>query len=115
MATETVTSLPKTVNLNLYRGDDFVMTLTVTDDEGEAIDLSTADVMAQVRATPDAADIAGEFDAVTSDNVITLHLPWDVSATLPLRGVWDCRVEIDRTVTTLAAGTLNLTADVTRP
>lgn len=108
-----ITSLPATVNLNLYRGDDFVLALTVSDSEGEPVDLSGAVARAQIRPTAD-GELAGAFDAVIDGNVVELHLTSAISARLPLRAVWDCLIDESGFITTLAAGAITLVADVTR-
>ena len=89
------------------------MTLTVTDPDGLPVDLESGSVEAHVRAEPDAEDF-GEFTARIDANLITLHLRSDVSATLPLTAVWDCRLDFGGLIQTLVAGSLTLTRDVTR-
>ena len=111
--TTVVTSLPATVNLVLYQGDDFILTLTVSDSDGAPVDLTGAAARAQIRATAPAVEFES-FDVSIEDNVVTLHLTAEVSAELPLRAVWDCRLTQDELTTTLAAGTVTLTAGVTR-
>lgn len=111
----TISALPATVNLELYTGDDFLMTLTVTDPGGLAADLSDQSAAAQIRATHP-GPVAGAFTATVELNTVILHLRAAVSAELPTRGVWDCRLTSTAGwVTTLAAGVIVMTADVTRP
>lgn len=111
-----ITALPAPVNLRLYAGDDFIFTLSVSWPEGIEIDLGEYDVRAQIRERTSSPDIAGEFIVSTDGNVIVLHLDSATSADLPARSVWDCQTTAtDGFVTTLAAGTIEMTEDVTRP
>jgi hypothetical protein len=112
---ETVTRLPAPVNLQIYRGDDFGFMLLVTDEAGEPVELPGAGALAQVRATPDAAAVLASFDAFVDGNGITLRLTGDMTAVLPRRCVWDVEVILDGWVTTLAAGSMSVTPDVSRP
>jgi hypothetical protein len=112
----TLTALPQTVNLRLYRGDDFIFTLTVTDDVGNDLDLTGYEVRAHIRSNTESDVIAGEFDLDVVFNVITLHLTNATSRAIPLRSVWDCEtIDTDDMVLTLTAGGIDLTPDVTRP
>lgn len=112
----TITRLPIQVNLVLYEGDDFTFMVTVRDSAGLPVDLTGVTARAQIRTSVSAESILGEFtptiDALAGN--IWLHLDDSVSSILPPTGVWD--VEIDRSgdVETLAAGTISMTADVTR-
>jgi uncharacterized protein YfaS (alpha-2-macroglobulin family) len=110
---QSVGSLPQVVNLVLYEGDDFYLTLTVTDVDGGPVDFSGATAMAQVRTTvSDPSDVA--FVPTISGNEIELHLP--STATTGLRsGVWDCQVTYESgDVQTLAHGSVTVTPQVTR-
>jgi hypothetical protein len=115
MAT-TITRLPTQVNLVLYEGDDFTFMVSVKDSSGQPVDLTGVTARAQIRASITAPAILGSFtptvDALAGN--IWLHLADTVSSALPSTGVWD--VEIDRggEITTLAAGTVSMTPDVTR-
>jgi hypothetical protein len=110
-----ITALPACVNLALYRGDSFTLRLDVASAEGEPLDLAGAEVTAQIRLAPEAADVAGAFLASVEGSSVLLHLTAAASAALPPKGVWDARVDQAGQVTTLAAGALVLTPEVTRP
>jgi hypothetical protein len=115
MGTSTlVKALPAAVDLGLYQGDDFSMTLTVTDQAGNPIDIHAGTVKAQIRASRSASTIAGTFLASINVNVVTLALPATVSTTLPQLCVWDCALTLTGTVYTLAGGRLELMARVTQ-
>jgi len=112
----TLTNLPATINLLLYQGDSWAMELDVTDEFGDPWDLTDVVVLAQVRPTP-TGSVAGEFTpSVTESGALRLELPAAVSAALPRSAVWDVDVtEANGWVTTLAAGSITMTPEVSRP
>ena len=111
---KTISALPTVVNLLLYAGDDFYLTLTVLLPDGNPADLTSAVAQAQIRPAPGDPSIS-TFTAVVTGNVVTLHLPAIESAVLPTSAVWDCQItETNGTVTTLAAGNVTMTAQVTQ-
>ena len=111
----TITAQPATINLVIYQGDDFYLDLTVTDAVGAAADLTGATASAQVRLTAGAIDPpAATFTATITTNVIHLHLPTTESTKLHSSAVWDCQIATPD-ITTLAAGTVTVTAQVTTP
>lgn len=111
-----VTSLPATVNLSLYAGDDFMMSITVNDDSDppQPFDLSEAVAESHIRVTPQDINLAGEFSCTTEGNVIYMNLDSATSAALPSQAVWDVQVNINGRITTLAAGSITMTPEVTR-
>jgi hypothetical protein len=109
-----VNALPAPVDLGLYQGDDFAMTLTVTDQAGNPIDISAGTVAAQIRQSRSSTTIAGTFTTSINVNVVKLGLPATLSTTLPQLCVWDCALTLTGTVYTLAGGRLELMARVTQ-
>jgi hypothetical protein len=111
----TLVTLPRPVHIVAYQADDFMFTLTVFDAEGDPADLDTTVVAAEIAAVPRPGPIVGQFAVGVDQNEITLHLEHATSEILPLRCVWDCQLTSDTNwVTTIVAGNLTLTADVTR-
>jgi len=112
----TITALPATVNLVLYQGDSFAMDLAVWGDDDSSVpfDLSGATVRAQIRTSPEDTTVAGQFAPSVTGNVIRLTLSSAVSTGLPRQAVWDVDITQAGWVTTLAAGTVSLTAEVSR-
>lgn len=111
----TVSELPLPVNLALYTGDDFTMQLTVTNPDNTPTDFTGAVVTSQIRPKANSNAITASFAVTVTTNVITLML--SNQQTQPLVGgfVWDCQVLSEsQEVTTLAAGKVNFTQDVTR-
>jgi len=111
---QSIERVPITVNLLLYAGDDLGFALLVFDPDGSDADLSGATVRAQIRANPAAANVAGEVLCAVEGNAVQLHLLGTVTQDLPSSAVWDCELTRDGLVTTLVAGTVRTTADVTR-
>jgi len=111
--TQVLSALPAAVNLLLYKGDDFTMTLTVTNPDGSAASLTGATFKAQIRTAPGAATLLASFTTSVATNVVTLMLPNASSATLPAACAWDCQMTATAgTITTLAAGTVSVSGDV---
>jgi hypothetical protein len=114
-ASTLVKALPVAVDLGLYQGDDFAMTLTVTDDTGNPVDISAGTVAAQIRSSRGSPAVAGTFLAsISGTNVVKLGLPATVSTTLPQLCVWDCKLTLGGTIYTLAGGRLELMTRVTQ-
>jgi hypothetical protein len=114
MAT-TIQAIPAQVNLDLYQGDDFTMTLTVTNPDGSEADLTDAIIAAQVRKTPPDETVIARFTPAHSVNVITLWLPGAESAKLGATQAWDCDMtDAGGRITTLVYGTLTAKSEVTR-
>jgi hypothetical protein len=113
-ASTLVKALPVAVDLGLYQGDDFAMTLTVTDQAGNPIDISAGTVAAQIRTSRSSLTIAGTFTTSITVNVVKLGLPATLSTTLPQLCVWDCALTLNGTIYTLAGGRLELMARVTQ-
>jgi len=111
---QSIERVPIIVNLLLYAGDDLGFALLVYDADGSDSDLSGATVRAQIRANPAAQQVAGEVLCTIDGNAVQLHILGTVSQNLPGAAVWDCEMTRGGMVTTLVAGTVRTTADVTR-
>ena len=111
---QSIDRLPDVVNISTYAGDDLSFALVVLNYDGSEPDLSAAQVRAQIRQTPAAQQIAGSFAVSAEENLIYLHLLGSVSQDLPGQAVWDCELTYEGRVTTLVAGTVRTTPDVTR-
>jgi len=110
----TITALPDTVNLNLYAGDDFQMSLTLTNPDGSNTSLLGATVQAQIRSQPGSTIIAS-FTPTISGNVVTLALLGTSTQSLTGTYDWDCQItSVTLGVWTLVAGDISFTPDITR-
>jgi hypothetical protein len=112
--TTRICDLPAAVDLGLYQGDDFSMTLSVTDTAGNPIDISAGTVAAQIRSSRTSTTVAGTFTTTVNVNVVTLALSAAESTSLPQLCVWDCVLTENAVVTTLAGGRLELMSRVTQ-
>jgi len=110
----TVGAIPAAVDLAVYQGDDFgPLTLTVTNPDGSAANLTGATFKAQIRSAPGAATLWASFTTSVATNVVTLALANTASATLPATAAWDCQMTASGgTVTTLAGGNVRVSGDV---
>lgn len=107
-------ALPVEVNLRIYQGDDFTFKLEVSEPDGQPADLAGATLRSQIRVTAATDTIAGTFVTEIDGSSILLHLTSAVSGALPPQSVWDCELTQDGRVTTLTAGRIALTPEVTR-
>jgi hypothetical protein len=110
-AEEVLSALPEQVDLRMYAGDDFSITVTVTEPDGTPAVLDGAILEAQIRSRAN-GPILGEFTATGTGDTLLLSLPGTVSATLPSVAVYDCEW-VDRSLT-LIAGTVYTEAQVTQ-
>lgn len=105
-------------DLDLYQGDDFGATVTVRNEDGTPADISTYTAQAQIRRAVADADplVIAEITATVESPDIHLALSHDITATLSGRYVWDLQiVSAAGAVTTIMAGKVITTAEVTRP
>jgi hypothetical protein len=114
----TIVALPVSVDLALYKGDDFEMTVTVTDAAGAPVDLTGSVPLAQIRTSPFSDPPVTLFlasvDAVET-SVIWLVLPHAAASLLPGRTVYDLQLtDPAGRVATLIAGTITTVAEVSR-
>jgi len=117
----TLVALPATVNLDLWRGDSFAFDIEVwgQPEPGDPptpvpYDLTGAVPHAQIRVSP-TTPLLGEFVITVDGNILTLLLLPEVSASLPRRSRWDVDLTEGDRVITLAAGTITLDGQITRP
>ena len=114
MKTQIVSALPQVVDIGLYRGDDFFIDIEIFEPTGEATDLSSVEVLAQIRDSPDSDLVIAVFDSVIEDNVIHLHLTSAESTKLILEANWDCQTDTNGLIQTHARGKISPTLDVSR-
>jgi hypothetical protein len=113
-APQTVTALPEVVNLEFYQGDDFYLDVTVNDGSGSPAVLTGSSPRAEIHAAPGDPVPLATF-TITIDaapGLLHLHLPAAESADVPATAVWDLQLSAPD-VTTLAAGTVACTQQVT--
>ena len=110
-----ISELPQEVDLILYSGDDFSMTLTLTNPDGSITNLVGSTAKAQIRVTAVDPTIQASFICSISNNVVTLNLTGASTQNLVGKYVWDCQLtNASGAVRTPVAGAVTFTQDVTR-
>jgi hypothetical protein len=110
--TQTLVATPTEVDLSLYQGDSFTMTLTATDAANNPVNL-TGTVVASLATAPGQA-AAATFTVTVVTNVATLSLTPAATNLLAGLYVWDCQwTDATGKVTTLAMGAVQVLVDVT--
>jgi len=104
-------------DLEIFQGDDYVVTVTVRNTDGTPYSLSGFTAKAQVRRTPaDNGPVVAEFGAIVQlPNLVVLSLT--NTQTLALAGTyfWDVQIKSSAgAVTTLARGRVLSPQEVTR-
>jgi hypothetical protein len=111
-------SSPANYPLALRIGDTETVSLTIQDSTGTAINITGRTYAAQVRATTDASSTLATFScAVVSGSAGTVNCTLSATTTAALSpgtGVWDLQETNGSTVTTLLAGPVTISQDVTR-
>jgi hypothetical protein len=104
-------------DIEIYQGDDYVVTVTVRNADGTAFPLTGYTGKAQIRRTPaDSGPVVAEFSAVIqAPNLVVLTLT--NAQTLPLAGTyfWDVQIQSPAgAITTLAKGRVISAPEITR-
>lgn len=104
--------------LNLYidQGTDFETSIEVTDDDGEAIDLSTFSGRSQIRKHYTSSTYYSFNVATNSGGVITITLSANTSTNIPAgRYVYDLElVSSSNVVSRIVEGIVTISPEVTR-
>lgn len=113
-AADAAGTMPANVNLSVYQGDDFFLTVTV-DDSVTPIDLTLYTPKSQIRPTPGDANLLATFDVTVLDAThLQLHLTSAESTKLPTVAAWDVQItDAAGLVTTLAYGQVVTMGQVT--
>src|SRR5215472_9701445 len=105
--TTNITALPVQVNLSLYAGDDFAMVVNVKNPDSTNMDLTGYTATAQIKARTSDTTALATFTCTPGGTA---------SATLPASSVYDCQMKsAGGLITTLIAGVVTITAQVTTP
>jgi hypothetical protein len=110
------TAVPGRVNLVFYEGDDLFLDLYAWDLDGYPIDLSDTQIRAQIRQRP-GNGLLCEFQSYVDDDLVNLfhlYLPAAANVNMPTNAVWDAQMVWNGYITTLVAGTVTITKEVTR-
>jgi len=109
---------PGVVDLCVYRGDSGRVRVRVTDADGQPVDVSAATWDCDFRSTEDAGTVlcSPSVEAVPgAPNAVDIVLTATDSAELDADCVWDLEMTLGGEVTTILAGKVLVTKDVSRP
>jgi len=112
-------------DLSVIRGDDETIDLTITDDEGDPVDLTGVSLWMTVKSNPADADALAIFQKTigdgitvtsTSDGTATINIEDDDTSPLPApwSGYYDVQLGSSGVIKTIASGAFAVTADITR-
>ena len=110
-------SKPGVVDLCVYRGDSGRVRVRVTDTLGQPVDVSTATWDCDFRSTEDDTVVlcSPDIEPVPGDtNAVDIVLTAECSASLDDDCVWDLEMTLHGEVTTILAGKVLVTKDVSR-
>jgi hypothetical protein len=108
---------PTRANLQVVAGDSYQRTVTVTESDGSAINLTGITGRAHVRARP-GADLLAEFTVsipTPANGQVVFSLTAEQTRALPIGALqWDLELDGGNTNThTILAGTLTVVPDIT--
>jgi hypothetical protein len=110
--------VPSKANLAIYQGDDYAAVVTIVNGTTTPPDLTGYLAQAQIREGPadDNPAVVVEIAAVlVPPNIINIVIPHTITTGLSGTYSWDLQlVDSGGTVTTVLAGTVNVTPEVTR-
>jgi hypothetical protein len=108
---------PGALDLCVYRGDSGKVRVRVTDADGLPVDVSAATWDCDIRVSADAATviISPTVEPVPGiTNAVDIIITAEQSALLDADGVWDLEMVLGGDTTTLLAGKVLVTKDVSR-
>src|SRR5688572_19168045 len=105
-------------DLAIYQGDDYAATVTVLNPDNTPADITGFTAQAQIRRAVADLDpvVVATMTAVIASPDVSLSLSHDQTKSLTGRYVWDLQLTsiTDASVTTILAGRVSVTAEVTR-
>lgn len=106
---------PQALDLCVYRGDSGRLRVSIVDDAGAPLDVSGATWDCDIRPEPDGEIITTMTVTPIDASTVEVALSAAQSALLPVTGgVWDLEMTLNGDVTTLLAGKVTVTKDVSR-
>lgn len=110
--------MPSRADLQIYQGDDYAATVTVSNGLPPDQVLVGYTAQAQIRAdvADESSDVLVDIGAAVLSPSIVLSIPRDQTASLcGGEYVWDLQITaVDGTVTTILVGVVRVTPEVTR-
>jgi hypothetical protein len=109
---------PANLPINIRIGDTETISVAIQDSAGAPVNITGRTYAAQIRSTTDSSTVLATFTcAIVSGAGGTLTASLSASTTAALTaglGVWDLQETNGTTVTTLLAGSVTISQDVTR-
>lgn len=107
-------SAPTKTDLVIYRGDTGRFRVTVTDPDGNPVDVSTASWLCQIRRSPDSPEAVtlDVFPVSGDSSSVDVGITPDQSLSIDPNSVWDLQMTKGGDTVTLLAGLVRLTKDV---
>jgi hypothetical protein len=110
----TLDMLPAKLDLVLYQGDTFRMTITVKNQDGSPANITGATATAQIRLAPEDTTVQAPIGCTIATNVISLVLlAADAARLIPGEAFWDCQLAMPD-IRTLVYGRVKINPEVTR-
>jgi hypothetical protein len=111
--------MPSPYALDLYRGDTFARTFRLWEDAAmtSPVDLTGATARAEIRDELGGTLLVELVCTVTAPNIVDVALPaaaWPAGSAWTV-GVWDLELTTGAVVTTIVAGPVRVSGDVTTP
>lgn len=111
-------SSPEVIDLEIYRGDSGSFIMTVTDSDGNPMDVTAADWLAEIRTTQDTPTVITEMNVSPisgQPSQVKVSIAPGSTSTMQTNGVWDIQMTLAGEVTTLLGGAVILKKDVSKP
>lgn len=109
---------PATQNLTITRGDTETIVVTMTEDDGTAIDVTGRTYSSQMRTSPDSNIVSSTAVCSVTDGPageVTAVFPATETEDLsPGYYYWDLQENASGVITTVVSGTVHVLPDVTR-
>ena len=118
MALRLPLSDPAKIDLLAYRGDTGRFRITISDDDGDPVDITAADWDGDIRLKPADELVIASFDiepVVGDPSSVDVRLSSENSELLPNRSVYDIEMRLLGEINTLMYGTITTSSDVSRP
>ena len=109
--------MPSPADLEIYQGDDFAPIVTIYNEDGSVADITGYTAKAQIRRSTADNDpvVVVEITAVVQSPQVLMSIPSAQTTPLSGRYTWDLQITSpDGVVTTVLAGRVIVTAEITR-
>lgn len=121
MANKSFSALPEVLDLELYAGDDYFITISLQNVGSGNLELDKAEINSHLRINKDDFDNYGEMEAIIDEEklLVKIHLTHELTQSMPPKSYYDVEMKIPVgdtvNVKTLVRGQILLESDITRP